>query len=92
MIDLPDFMDVPKRLVLGLLRVLWWLAIDVGVQMVGWSVGWLFLRAITWGRLPSQPWDQTDAPPSFVHLLVSLLGVIVLALAIYLLSSQSWPD
>ena len=40
MIDLPDWLDAPKGLVLGVLRVLWWLAWDVCIETVAWSVGW----------------------------------------------------
>ena len=71
MIDVPDWLDAPRGLVLGVLRFPWWLAWEVCVQTVGWSIGWCVLRVLTLGRYPEERLGGVDA--AFVERLTRLV-------------------
>ena len=71
MIDPTDWFDTPKSILLAVLRVLWWLAWDVCVQTVGWSIGWCVLRVLTLGRYPAERLGGVDA--AFVERLTRLV-------------------
>mgnify|MGYP006201641485 FL=1 len=83
MIDLPDWLDAPRGLVLGVLRFLWWLAWDVCVQTVGWSIGWCVLRVLTLGRYPEERLGGVDEASSGTAIVVELVGLVVLAAGIW---------
>ena len=85
MIDLPDWLDAPRGLVLGVLRFLWWLAWEVCVQTVGWSVGWCALRVVTLGRYPQERFGGVDDAETGTAFLVEIVGLVVLAVGIWLL-------
>lgn len=91
MLDFLDIIELPRKLILGLLRALWWLGWEFCVQTVGWSVGWFFCRAITFGRFPSEQLNQLDEASLFIAFVVEALGLALIALAIYFLS-QTWPS
>lgn len=86
MIDLSDWLDTPKGLVLGVLRFLWWLAWDVCVQTVGWSIGWCVLRIVTLGRYPKERFGGVDDAEPGKAMLVEIVGLAVLALGIWWLA------
>lgn len=88
MIDLPDWLDAPKGLVLGVLRVLWWLAWDVCIETVAWSVGWCVLRLVTLGRYPQERFGGVDDARTGTAALVEIVGLVVLALGIWLLAGE----
>lgn len=90
MIDLPDWLDAPKGLVLGVLRVLWWLAWDVCIETVAWSVGWCVLRLVTLGRYPQERFGGVDDARTGTAALVEIVGLVVLALGIWWLAGE-WP-
>lgn len=90
MLDLLDAISLPKTLLLWVLRALWWLGWEFGVQTVGRSVGWLFCRAITFGHFPAEQLNELDEANPFIAFCIELLGLALIAFAIYLLS-QSWP-
>lgn len=90
MIDLPDWLDAPKGLVLGVLRVLWWLAWDVCIETVAWSVGWCALRLVTLGRYPQERFGGVDDARTGTAALVEIVGLVVLALGIWWLAGE-WP-
>lgn len=90
MIDLPDWLDAPKGLVLGVLRVLWWLAWEVCIETVAWSVGWCVLRVLTWGRYPAERLGGVDEASTGTAIVVGVTGLLALALAIWGLSGV-WP-
>lgn len=88
--DLSDWLDAPKGLVLGVLRVLWWLAWDVCIETVAWSVGWCTLRIVTLGRYPRERFGGVDDAGTGTALLVGIIGLVVLALGIWWLAG-AWP-
>lgn len=90
MLDLPDVISLPKTLVLWILRALWWLGWEFGVQTVGRSVGWSFCRAITFGYFPAEQLSELDEANPLIAFCIELLGLALIAFAIYLLS-RSWP-
>lgn len=91
MLDLSDLLDVPKGLVLGVLRALWWLAWDFCVETVGWSIGWATLRLLSFGRFPQAPLRGVDDASGPLRLFVEVVGLVVLGTAIWALSG-GWPD
>lgn len=90
MLDLPDVISLPKTLVLWALRALWWLGWEFGVQIVGRSVGWSFCRAITFGHFPAEQLSELEESNPFIAFFTELLGLALIAFAIYL-PSQSGP-
>lgn len=90
MFDLSDFIELPKNIFVGILRVVWWLAWDFCIQTIGWSIGWFVLRIITIGRFPQESLGEVDQANTLLALLVELLGLGTLAICIWFLSG-SWP-
>jgi hypothetical protein len=87
---LSELGELPQTIVVGLLRALWWLGWDFCVRTVGWSIGWIFLRAITLGRFPAVRISQLDDSPVLIGILVEVLGLALLAACIFAVT-QSWP-
>jgi hypothetical protein len=85
-IDATDWLDAPKGLVVGVLRVLWWLAWDFCIQTVGWSIGWCVLRLLTLGRYPIEPLGGVDSAPGSTAFSVEVVGLTVLAVGIWVLA------
>lgn len=90
MLDISDLTEVPKSVLIGVLRFLWWLGWEFIVETVFWSFGWLTLRALTLGRYPEERFAEQDAASGFTAFVVQATGALVLALAIWLLSG-AWP-
>ena len=88
--DLFDWLDAPKSLLLGFLRLLWWFAWDFWVETVGWTIGWCVLRILSLGRFPRAPWRGPDQAGFVQALFVELVGLVCLALGIWRLSG-AWP-
>jgi hypothetical protein len=89
--DPSDLLDLPKSFFVGILRGLWWLAWDFCVEIIGWSIGWLVLRLITFGQFPSEPLGGVDQASFGRALFVEVVGLVALASAIWLLSGN-WPQ
>lgn len=84
---LPDLGELSRSFLLRLLRGLWWLGWDFCVRTVGWSIGWIVLRALSLGRIPDAGINQLDDTPWLHGLLIETLGLGLLAISIYALSS-----
>jgi len=41
-------------------RFLWWLAWDLCVETVGWSIGWPICRVLTFGRFPKASFGRME--------------------------------
>lgn len=83
LIDPTDWLDTPKSIVLGVLRVLWWLAMDLLIQTVGWSIGWCVLRVLTLGSYPAERLGGVDGAEPGTAVLVEIVGLAVLAAGIW---------
>jgi hypothetical protein len=90
LIDPTDWLDTPKSIVLAVLRALWWLAWDVWVQTVGWSIGWCVLRVLTLGRYPRERLGGVDEAATGTSVVVEAVGLAVLAAGIWWLAG-AWP-
>ena len=89
--ELDDAIAAPRSIIAAVLRALWWLAWDFGVETIGWSIGWGVCRLVTAGRFPHERLGEQDEASSGVAGLVEGTGLLVLALAIWLVTSH-WPD
>ena len=90
MLDLTNWLDAPRSLLLGFLRLLWWFAWEFWVETVGWTVGWCVLRTLSLGRFPQVRWRDLDEAGFAQALFVQLVGLGSLALCIWALSG-AWP-
>ena len=88
--DLFDWLDAPKSLLLGFLRLLWWFAWEFCVETVGWTIGWCVLRALTLGRFPGEGLGEMNHASLSTALFVELVGLGTLALLIWA-PSHTWP-
>ena len=52
--ELDDAIAAPRSIIAAVLRALWWLAWDFGVETIGWSIGWGVCRLVTAGRFPHE--------------------------------------
>jgi hypothetical protein len=89
--DLDDVIAAPRSIISAVLRALWWLAWDFGVETIGWAIGWGFYRLATAGRFPGERLGEQDEASGGTAFLVETTGLVILALAIWLVTSQ-WPD
>lgn len=90
MIGADDLLSFPKSALLFVLRALWWLAWDLLVEGIGWTIGWVFYRALTFGRFPDFGVNEQENASYPLRLSVELTGLAILAVAIWLLSGH-WP-
>ncbi|RZU38334.1 hypothetical protein EV700_2264 [Fluviicoccus keumensis] len=90
MLDPTDLFDLPKSILVGILRALWWLAWDFCVETIGWSIGWVALRVVTIDRFPKEALGGLDQANGFVASFVEVVGLVILATTIWLLSGL-WP-
>ena len=66
------------RLFFYIFRGILWLAWDLSVQTIGWSVGWCFLRIITVGNFPKHKISEQKNAPLRLSLLVEFLGIAII--------------
>ena len=74
------------RPLLWFARALWWLGYEFMVQTVGWSIGWVIWRLVTFGRFPETGIREQDETVLWASILVELTGLAALAGAIWWLS------
>jgi hypothetical protein len=74
------------RPALWVLRVLWWLAWDLLLRTIGWSIGWAIWRAVTFGRYPDADISELDDMAFWPGLMIELTGLIALAVGLFWLS------
>ncbi|WP_415891499.1 hypothetical protein ACMXYN_08925 [Neptuniibacter sp. PT8_73] len=74
------------RLVLWILRILQFLAWDLLVSSVGWSIGWFFYRTITFGYFPKESLGDLESCSWSKALFVELTGLAILASLIVFIS------
>ncbi len=66
------------RPALWVARALWWLAWELMVRTIGWSIGWLVWRVLTLGRFPDTGFRELDETSDWAGILVELTGLAVL--------------
>lgn len=90
MIDAGNFLDLPKGVLLFVLRALWWLGWDFLIEGIGWRIGWVFYRILTLGKFPTRGFNEVDEAPWVVAVFVDISGLIVVGGLIALLTNE-WP-
>lgn len=90
MMDLSHLLDLPRAALVVVLRTFWWLAWCFCVETVGWSIGWLALRAVSLGQFPREPLPGVDDAGRARALFVEAVGLATLATAAWMLSGE-WP-
>ena len=73
------------RLFFYIFRGILWLAWDLSIQIIGWSVGWFFLRVISIGNFPKYKVSEQENAPFGQALLVELLGIAIIGFITMLL-------
>ena len=81
-----DFAKPIVKLVIFCLRGLLYLGWDFCVETIGWTIGWWFYRAVTFGKFPTEKWEEQDNVPLILALSVEFTGLGILAGLIYLLT------
>ncbi|KZN61743.1 hypothetical protein [Pseudoalteromonas luteoviolacea] len=74
------------RVVLGILRLLHFLAWHIGFSTVGWSIGWYFYRSLSIGFFPRESLDDEESCHWFKALVIELSGLMILISVIKVLS------
>ncbi|MGH1540536.1 MAG: hypothetical protein ACRBHB_08950 [Arenicella sp.] len=75
------------KLILLLLRGLQFLAWDLFIESIGWTIGWYFYRIVTLGRYPAEGRSEQDETYWAKALFIEATGLLVLAGLIALLSA-----
>jgi hypothetical protein len=68
------------------LRILWWLAWELLVRTIGWTIGWAIWRTLTFGRYPDADIGELDEMAFWPGVMIELTGLIALAGALFWLS------
>lgn len=72
------------RLFYYIFRGVLWLAWDLSIQMIGWSVGWFVLRLLTFGHLPNYKFSEQNIASFGQALFIELFGVFIIGLITFL--------
>ncbi len=88
MSDIAEYLLRPiASATLWLLRALLWLGWELMFSIVGWTVGWCVLRAITFGRLPNVSIRDEEHYELLRRLLVEVVGLGTLFAACWWLAT-----
>ncbi|GAA5215717.1 hypothetical protein GCM10025776_13410 [Corallincola platygyrae] len=74
------------RLLYGFLRFLHFLAWELLVSYVGWSIGWAFYRTITFGVFPREKWSELEDCGWLKAIFVEFTGLAILAALICMMA------
>lgn len=74
-----DATDLLTRPLLAAARLVWWVVSEFFFHIVLWSVGWPIWRLVTLGRFPESGFGDGEEAGTFETVLVSGLGLAVLA-------------
>ncbi|KRA74507.1 hypothetical protein ASD78_13670 [Lysobacter sp. Root667] len=82
--EVDDFLFRPiARFALIVARALWWLSRELLVETVGWSIGWLIWRLLSFGRFPDTGFGDLEQTSGWAALLVEFTGLAAIALTIW---------
>lgn len=88
MVELAEtFVRPVLGIVLAILRGLLWLGWEVGFHIIGWTVGWVVCKIVTFGHLPDAAYSDVDNVDFWVALTIQIIGLLVLLVGIGLLAS-----
>lgn len=80
-----------RHFLLRILETLWFLVRLFLWDTICWRIGWLVLRALTFGRFPEEPIGEVDQADAVHWNIVVIVGLLTLAASIWLLSG-AWPS
>lgn len=80
-----DATDLLTRPLLAAARVAWWVVSEFLFHIVMWSIGWPLWRLVTLGRFPETGFGDGEEAGTVETVLVSGLGLAVLAAVGWLL-------
>ena len=80
-----DITDVLVRPVLAVARAIGWVVSEFLIHIVTWSIGWPLWRLVTFGRYPESGFGDGEEAGTIETVLVSGLGLVVLAAVGWLL-------
>ena len=85
--EVPEFFLRPLwNVVVALMRTLWFVVWELGVEGLGWWIGWPAARLATAGKFPTQGFAEQEHAPLRVALGLELLGLAILAVVITLIA------
>ncbi len=70
------------RLFYYIFRGLLWLAWDLSVEIISWSIGWGILRIITFGKYPQYQFSEQDKASPWQAILIEFFGIAILSLTV----------
>lgn len=75
------------RIILIILRVIYFISWELFVEYVGWVVGWCICRVMTIGHYPKYKINSNEDEPLLTVLVVNGIGIFVIAGSIALLAT-----
>lgn len=84
--DIIEYLARGLFVCIRLVVVLIWSAIELAYEKVFWWIGWPILRALTLGKFPKEGFMQDDHATPRIHFFVSLAGVTLPIVALYILA------
>ena len=81
-----DLLKPIARIFLAIVRALIWLSWELMIQIIGWSIGWVICRAISFGCFPKENISEVDGAPIMVALIVEMIGLALLLFLAYWLT------
>ncbi len=73
------------KVFVGFLKILRYFAFELMFEGLGWAIGWLVLRLITFGRYPKQRFFQSNDASILVSIGVEIVGMLVLCMGVFAL-------
>ena len=74
------------RFLYGFLRVLLYIGWDLLVAHVGWTIGWIFYRTMTFGLFPKEKLRELDRCSWGKALFIELTGLGIIGFLVYFVS------
>ncbi len=71
------------KLISGILRVLNFLAFELYIEWVGWTIGWFFYRSVSFGQFPSESLNELCQASFCKIVIVEFTGLAILGSLIY---------
>ncbi len=66
------------RIILTVAKSLLWLSWELIIQTIGWSIGWVVCRLVSFGTFPKERVSGIDDALWFVALIVEIIGLVFL--------------
>ncbi len=89
--ELFSLVDAIKPIIVGLLRLLWWLIWDACFHTIGWFVGWSVLKILALGRFPALAYHEQEYANAWLAFAVEVSGIALIAALLWWLT-DFWPS